>query len=304
MSMQFTELVKRNLRVYFRDRGAVFFSLLSMLIVIMLMLFFLGDMNVDALVSLLKDIPGRDAEKDRADTEMLVLIWTMAGIVSINAVTVTLAVLSSMIKDRTSGILDSIYTAPVSRLTVSASYVAASWTASVIICVITLAIGEIYCIINGAEPFSMAAHLKLLGLIAVNSFTYSSLMYLVAVFAKTEAAWSGMGTVIGTLVGFLGGIYLPIGTLADGIGSAMKCLPVIYGAAAFREIMTADIITELFDGIPAEFVTEYKREMGIELVIGESTVSCGMCTVILAVCGVVFLAAGTAAASAKKHADR
>ena len=146
----FSELVKRNLRVYFRDRSAVFFSLLSMVIVIALMLFFLGDMNIDSLTNILSVFPGRDAEQDKADAEMLVLVWTAGGIISINAVTVTLAVLSSMIKDRTSGVLNSIYTAPISRLAISASYVTASWAASVIICTITLAITEIYCIINGA----------------------------------------------------------------------------------------------------------------------------------------------------------
>lgn len=304
MSMQFFELVKRNLRIYFRDKGAVFFSLLSMVIVIALMLFFLGDMNVENLAENLSYFQGRDAEKDKADAELFVLIWTAGGIISINAVTVTLAVLSSMIKDRANGILNSIYTAPVSRLKISAAYVFSSWTASVIICAITLAIAEIYCIIKGAEPFSAAAHLKLLGMIALNSFTYSSLMYLVAMFAKTEAAWSGLGTVIGTLVGFLGGIYLPIGTLSEGIGNAMKCLPVIYGAAAFRDIMTEDIAAVMFEGVPADFISEYKQAMGIELLVGDNAVSSGMCAVILAVCGIVFLAAGAAVTSRSRHSDR
>ena len=169
--MQFYELVKRNLKIYFRDKGAVFFSLLSMIIVIALMLFFIGDSSISALTDMLGQIPGRDAEKDKENAEMLVLLWTSAGILSINAVTVTLAVLSAMIKDRTSGILNSIYTAPISKITISAAYIFSSWTASVIICAVTLAISEIYCIINGAEPFSFTAHLKLLGIISVNSFT-------------------------------------------------------------------------------------------------------------------------------------
>ena len=129
-------------------------------------------------------------------------------------------------------------------------------------------------------------------------------MYLVAMFAKTEAAWSGLGTVIGTLVGFLGGIYLPIGTLSEGIGNAMKCLPVIYGAAAFRDIMTEDIAAVMVEGVPADFISEYKQAMGIELLVGDNAVSSGMCAVILAVCGIVFLAAGAAVTSRSRHSDR
>ena len=47
---QFITLTGRNLKLYLRDKGAVFFSLLSMLIVIGLMVFFLGDMSVNSII--------------------------------------------------------------------------------------------------------------------------------------------------------------------------------------------------------------------------------------------------------------
>jgi len=142
--MQLYELVKRNIRIYFRDKGAVFFSLLSMLIIIALMLFFLGDMYAKSIMSALGELPNRDAAADEANAVIYVLQWMAAGIVSINAVTVTLAVYSAMIKDRSEGRLSSIYTAPVSRLTIAGSYIIAAWICSVIVCIITLIISEIY----------------------------------------------------------------------------------------------------------------------------------------------------------------
>ncbi|MBP1542532.1 MAG: ABC transporter permease, partial [Oscillospiraceae bacterium] len=128
----FTELVKRNIRVYIRDKGAVFFSLLSMLIVLGLMLFFLGDMNISSLTDLLGEFPNRNADTDKQNAELFVMLWTCGGILSINAATVTLAVYSSMISDRKKGVLNSIYTAPVSRFTISAAYVTSAWICSVI----------------------------------------------------------------------------------------------------------------------------------------------------------------------------
>ncbi len=290
--VQFFELVKRNMRMYLRDRGAVFFSLLSMVIVLGLMLFFLGDMSVNGLTNALADIPGRDAEADRKNAEMLVMLWTCGGIIAINAPTVTLAVYSAMIKDKSTGKLGSILTSPLSRLSIAASYVAAAWICSVIICTLTLAISEIYCIIEGGKAFSVTEHFKLLGMICANSFTYASVMYLAATLIKTEGAWSGIGTVVGTLVGFLGGIYIPIGTLSDGIGTALKCTPVIYGAKMFRSVMTADISEEIFIDLPAEFKTEFLEEMGIELDFFGNYVSDSACVILLAVCGLVFLALG------------
>ncbi|MGN0165334.1 MAG: ABC transporter permease [Lachnospiraceae bacterium] len=301
---QFSELVKRNMRIYLRDRGAVFFSLLSMVIVLVLMLFFLGDMNIKSLINALEEIPGRDTAADNDNSEMFIITWTCAGIVSINAVTVTLSVLSSMIKDRTEGRLASIYTAPVSRLTVSASYVATAWVCSVIICILTLAFSEIYCIIKGGEAFSLLAHIKLTGMIAVNSFTYAALMYLMAVLVKTEGAWSGIGTVIGTLVGFLGGIYLPIGSLSDGIGTVMKCTPVIYGAKMFRSVMTEGIGTKLFEAAPDELREEYYNIMGVELEFMGVNVSDAACVVVLLLCGMAFLLAGAVVTQKMSKADR
>ncbi len=302
--MQFAELVKRNIRVYLRDRGAVFFSLLSMLIVLGLMLFFLGDMNISALTDVLAQLPGRDAEADKKKAELFVMLWTCGGILSINAVTVTIAVYSSMIKDRTVGVLNSIYTAPVSRLAISASYITSAWVCSIIICVLTLAISEIYCIIQGGDVFSVMSHLKLLGMIMVNSFTYASLMYLVAILVKTEGAWSGIGTVIGTLVGFLGGIYLPVGALAEEIAAGLKFFPVIYGAKMFRSILTADIAEEIFANTPEILKTEYFDVMGVTIDFFDMQITDTGCVVILLICGAVFLAAGVLVTSAKSKNDR
>ena len=84
---QFKAITVRNLRLYFRDKGSIFFSLLSMIIVIGLMVFFLGDMNIDSITELLGEFPGRDAAADADNARRLVLAWTCAGILSINAVT-------------------------------------------------------------------------------------------------------------------------------------------------------------------------------------------------------------------------
>ena len=294
--LQYRELVKRNMRLFLRDKGAVFFSLLSMLIVLALMLFFLGDMNVDNLKEALAEIPERNADTDADNAFLFVVLWTCAGIVSINAVTVTLAVYSTMIKDRTEGRLASIYTLPISKLSVSASYVTAAWLCSVIICAITLAISEIYCIIIGGEIFSVITHLRLLGMIAVNSFAYAALMYLAATLIKTQGAWSGIGTVVGTLVGFLGGIYIPVGALADGMVNVMKFIPVLYGTKMFRSVMTEDICARIFDGVPDAFRSEYLEIMGVELDFFGNGVNNAVCVILLALCGIIFLSLGVFAA--------
>ena len=50
---QLSIITSRNLKQYLRDKGAIFFSLLSMFIVILLMFFFLGDSNTNSITDLL-----------------------------------------------------------------------------------------------------------------------------------------------------------------------------------------------------------------------------------------------------------
>lgn len=301
---QFLAITGRNLKIYFRDRGAVFFSLLSMIIVICLMVFFLGDMNIENTAGLLRDFPGRDEAVDKKNAELLILAWTCAGILSINAVTVTLSCYSVMIKDRVSGKLNSIYTAPVRRGIITAGYIAAAWLASVIVCTITLVITEAYCVVQGMDAYSAAEHVQLFGMIMVNSFAYASLMYLIAMLAKTEGAWSGLGTTVGTLVGFLGGIYIPIGALSGVIGNVMKCTPVIYGTAMFRNVMTRGIMETLFSNVPGELTDEYRLVMGIDLDVFDRLVGIREEWILLFLCGVVFLAAGAAMLTYGRRTDR
>ncbi len=301
---QFVVITGRNLKLYFRDKGAIFFSLLSMIIVICLMMFFLGDVNVENITELLGQFPDRDTAADEKNAELLILSWTCAGILSINAVTVTLAVYSVMIKDRVTGKLNSIYTSPISHTIITAGYIAAAWTASVCICMLTLFITEIYSVMKGMEVFSFIKHVELVGMIMINSFVYAALMYLMAMIAKTEGAWSGISTVIGTLIGFFGGIYIPIGTLSETVGSIMKCTPIIYGTAMFRSAMTQKIVDTTFLGLPDEMITEYRTVMGINLEIFDRKIGIAEEWLLLLLCGIIFLVIGISMLKYSKKTDR
>ncbi len=300
----FTELVKRNIRIYLRDKGAVFFSLLSMLIVILLMVLFLGDMNISAITDMLSILPDRDPEQDKINAELFVLQWTLAGVISINAVSVTLSVLTAMIRDKNNGTLHSIYTSPVSRISIAMSYICAALVSSIIICTLTLVISEIYCVALGAEPFTIIQHLQLMGMICVNSFTYACIMYFLAAIVRSEGAWSGLGTIIGTLVGFLGGIYLPIGSIAESIANVLKCTPILYGTVMFRKIMTKKTSNICFENTPAEMTEKYNDVMGITLEAFGHDVTIAGCIAILAICGIVFLVIGTAVTKYGSRKDR
>lgn len=301
---QLMMLSGRNAKIYIRDRGAVFFSFLSALVVICLMVFFLGDMNVDDITRIVGAFSEKEYEQIKGEAKLLVLAWTFAGILSINAVTVSLAVYSGMIKDRVNGRLNAIYTAPVSRLKISLGYIVSAWLVSVFMCIVTLALTEFYGVTQGMEAYTLTVHIKLVAMIMLNSFVYAALMYPLSMIAKTEGAWSAFGTVIGTLVGFLGGIYIPIGALSDGIAGVMKCTPIIYGTSMFRTVMTETVLGEIFQGVPEDIVDEYRNAMGIRLTVSGYALTLRDDWLILFGCGMIFFVIGMCMLKYGKRADR
>ncbi len=285
---KFVNLTKRNCRVFLRDRAAVFFSLLAMFIVLMLMGVFLGNMNEENVVGLLKEYGGvRDAALDKENARELVQYWTLAGILVVNAVTVTLSVIGSRVTDASEGKLASFYSAPVSRSVIALSYVASAVLIGIFMCVLTFAAALCYIVATGGELLGMEAFIKILLLIVLNVCIFSVIMYLLALFIKSASAWSGMATVVGTLVGFVGAIYLPMGYLPDGVAMALKYIPILHGASLLREVCCESALARTFDGLPAQVVSEYKEYMGIRVKMGENLAAFSFQVLFLLGCGIL-----------------
>lgn len=263
-------LFKRNVLVFLRDYSAVFFSVLSMLIILLLMVVFLGKMNTDEILWVLSEYGGeRDAVRDKENAEYLVQMWTLAGILAVNTVTVSLTVMQAMIRDEVKGQLASFYVAPVKRIKIALGYIMAAWAIGSGMSFFTFVIGEAYMVMQGHDLLSLFATVKVLGMIMLNAFVYAALGYLLALFIHSESAWGGFLTVIGTLVGFLGGIYLPLSMLSDKMVAVLKCLPVLHGTAMLRGVLTENAVEETFEGLPGMVPEMLKKEMGITLWNGD-----------------------------------
>ena len=296
---QIIELTKRNCRIYIRDKGAVFSSLLTMMIVIALMLVFLGDMNINSIAD---GFFGENApDSIRENVKSYVFWWTVAGVLSVNSLMVVLTVLAPMIADTENGIIQSFYTSPTARWKITAGYIAAAWICSSVFSAAAMLGGIVIGAVKGYEiPLGNAVLAVLYS--CVNAFMYSGLMYRIAVFAKSTSAYSGIGTTVGTLCGFLGAIYIPAGTLPESVLSVLKCLPVLHGTALIRQALTSDAQSVLFDGMPAAYPEKLDDIMGVRLSFGENILSSQTELAILLICGIIFLVAG--AVILKRKTDR
>lgn len=284
---KYMSLTRRNCMVFLRDRSAVFFSLLSMLIVLLLMCVFLGDMNTQGIINVLEQYGGvRDSVQDKENALNLVQYWTLAGLMVVNAVTVTLSVIGIMVSDANENKLQSFFGAPVNRSVIALSYITTAVIVGMLFCMITLGVALGYICMTGGAMLSVEALLQILGYALMNVCIFAIIMYMLALFVKSSSAWGGIATIVGTLIGFLGGIYLPMGELAEGVANILKSIPILHGASLMRKVFCKDAIETTFAGIPQEVIDNYQEYMGITVWMNESEVSSGVQILFLCVCGV------------------
>ncbi len=253
------QLVLRNLRRYLRDKAAVFFSFLSVIIILALYILFLGKMQSDSLASEMPDVEGLD---------WLVSSWIMAGILMVSTVTVPLGAIGNLIDDRADGLLNDFYTSPISRNTLALSYLISAWVIGFIMVFVNLVVGQIYVISQGGELFSLMQTLKMLGLIMFSIMTFSSFFFYVSIFMKTRNAYGTLSTLVGTFIGFLGGIYIPIGVLGTNVQAFMNALPTAHAVSIFRRVYMEGAIDFVFANAPEGLYESYADMFGLNVNVG------------------------------------
>ena len=285
---KFLNLTKRNCLVFLRDRSAVFFSLLSMLIVLMLMGVFLANMNVESVTGLLEQYGGiRDAALDKENAGHLVQYWTLAGILVVNSLTVTLTVIGTMISDAHEHRLESFYAAPIKKSVIGLSYITSAILIGTLFCLLTFFGAVIYIVITGGSMLSAEAVGKIILYTFINVCVFAIILYFVALFIKSSSAWSGIATVVGTLVGFVGAIYLPMGELPEKVGSILKYIPILHGTSLMRRVCCEDMLEKTFTGVPQEVVDIYNEHMGITVIMNDKIVSTGTQLLFMVGCGCI-----------------
>lgn len=253
------QLVLRNTRIYLRDKATVFFSFLSVIIIVLLYVLFLGAMQIDSLKEAIGDIDG---------INWLVSSWIMAGLLTVSTVTIPLTSLGTLIQDRQNGMINDFYTSPIDRKVLALSYLVSSWVISFIMVTFNFTIGQIYILLTGGELLSFVSTIQVFGVVILSIITFSSFFFYLTLFLKTNSSFSILGTLVGTFVGFLGGIYIPIGVLSKNIQTFMNLLPVAHSVTLLRNIFMKDAMDTVFAGAPQESLDSYIYIYGLEVNIG------------------------------------
>ena len=252
-------LVRRHLIMYLRDRWAVFFSFLSVMIILGLFILFLRNA-----------FGGEFAQLEHSD--YVIHSWILAGVVMVGTVTIPLGFLSIMVRDFETKAINDFYVAPVKRHLIVLSYLLSAVVIGVILGIINLFVGLAYLWFRFDNIPNLLSLIQLIGLLILSTALFSSIFFYATSFIKTSNTHGSLSTLVGTLIGFLAGVYVVIGSLPSTTQTIMSALPTMQIASAFRIIYMRDALDLAFINHP-DMRIFYEHLLGIKLEIGDITLT-------------------------------
>ncbi|MCL2367030.1 MAG: ABC transporter permease [Oscillospiraceae bacterium] len=250
-----TTLAMRNVLIYFRDKLGVFFSLLSVLLIIALFVLFLGN-------AFTADYGGNIEEVSEVINN-----WIFAGILGVTTVTTTLGAFVVMVNDKVHHLYKDFYSTPVQRYRIVAGYALGAFVVGTIMSMIIFVVLISYNAVMGNYVMSALNMLITTGVLLLSVLLNAFMIFFFTMFIKTNQAFGAISTILGTLIGFMMGIYVPMGDLPDAIQTLIRFFPQSHTTMLFRQLFIEGIAEEAFLHIPTEYLQAFQEATGVIYVI-------------------------------------
>jgi len=222
----FIQLTRRNILTYLNDKNAVFFSFLNIIILIMLYFLFIGKQYTYGL----NDIDG--------DLQRIVSIATLVGgIFVINTINLSLGISGNLVIDKEYHKVHSFLSTPVERWKIIYSYYFASVLITIVMTIFMWILVYFFLGLYLDFWYSLNVLLSMIGLLFIYCLISSSLTIFVASFLKTTRSFATISQLLGTTIGFLCGIYMPIYILGKDIMKLVIFIPFTQMTIAIKQIL-------------------------------------------------------------------
>lgn len=258
---QFFIMVKRNVKMYFKDRGLFISSLITPIILLVLYATFLAKVYKDSFTGALPE----DFEIADKLINGCVGGQLLSSLLAVCSVTVAFCSNTLMIQDKfLSGIKD-FNVSPVKRSKIAAGYLVATFVSTLIVCVITCLLGFVYLAATGWY-LSFADVVFILLDVTLLSLFGTVLSSIIFIFLSTQGQASAAGTIVSAGYGFLCGAYMPISSFGAGLQKALGFLPGTYGTSLVRNHALSGVFAEMRNvGFPTAEVEGIKDSIDCNL---------------------------------------
>ncbi len=279
---EFVALVKRHMLKFLRDKTAVFFSFLSVIILLALYFLFIGESYVSNLRELQED-----GIFTRGFVDFVKISNMMGGILVVNTISLSLGIMGNVITDLEQRALDAYLVTPVKRYKIIFSYYVSAIIVTIFFTLIMWGFTILYAGIVSGYWYTFEVIIKTSLLLLFFTFISSSLMIYLTTLLKSVNAFGTLSGILGTLIGFICGIYFPLANFSSGIQYVSSVFPFTHMTILLKNIMLEQSLTTLQTTVPVDAFERIKLYFGVNelgvfgqhvdmiwLMIGSAVIAC------------------------------
>ena len=254
-------LIKRNTKLFFKDKGMFFTSLITPAILLVLYATFLGKVYHDSFLSALPE--GMNLADDLING--CVGGQLISSILAVSCVTVAFCSNMLMVQDKANGNIKDLTIAPVRPSALAMGYYFATLVSTLIICFAAAGICLAY-VASVGWYMSVSDVLYLLLDIFLLVMFGTALSSIINFFLNSQGQISAVGTIVSSGYGFICGAYLPISQFSGGLQKVISFLPGTYGTSLVRNHAMHGVYEEMsVQGFPAEVIEAIKDSVDCNL---------------------------------------
>ncbi|MFT4246348.1 MAG: ABC transporter permease [Micrococcaceae bacterium] len=277
-------LTKRNLTVFLRDKRAVFFAMLSPIILFCIYTFLIGGQVEDQMKA---SLPGVSS----GNIGWFVNSFLLSSLITITAMTSGASPLARYVEDRSLGRFKDFMVSPVKRWQLVASYMLTSFTVSFAFTLLVMIAGLTYIASHGHSNMNFGGIIVLLLRIILLCLTYSAMAALFASLVNSNQAFGGFNAIWTTALGFLSGLYIPLDELSDSTKNFLSSLPFAQSTLLVKDQLLEKPLAAISSG-NSEFLSSLKESVAFDLTVNGHTVQLNMVILYLIAVFVVFIVLG------------
>ena len=278
-------LIKRDTKLFFKDKGMFFTSLITPVILLVLYATFLANIYKDSFTGAIPAaLPADDALIDGCVGGQL-----FSSLLAVCCVTVAFCSNMLMVQDKVNGSRNDLTITPVKSWTLAMGYYLSTLIATLLICYAAMGVCFIYIGIIGWYITAADVLFIMLDIFLLSLFG-TALSSIINLFLSTQGQISAVGTVVSAGYGFICGAYMPISQFSEGLQKVLSFLPGTYGTSLLRNHALRGVFEEMGnEGFPAEVVEAIKDSIDCNLYFFDDKVEIGTMYVILGVTVVVLI---------------
>jgi multidrug/hemolysin transport system permease protein len=280
-------LIKRNTKLFFKDKGMFLTSLITPAILLVLYATFLSEVYKDSFMMALPE--GLSFAEGLIDG--CVAAQLMSSILAVSCVTVAFCSNMLMVQDRANGSIKDITVSPVKSSTLALSYYFATLISTLVICFTATAVCLLYVWYVGWYLAVSDVLLLILDVFLLVMFG-TALSSVIGFFLSSQGQISAVGTIISSCYGFICGAYMPISQFSEGLQKVVMLLPGTYGTALVRNHSMQGVFAEMeSSGFPPEAIDAMRKTVDCSISFFGNDVSVGAMYAVLGGTVVLLVAA-------------